>query len=359
MHALALNKFFQGGVALMLSTVLINALNYFFYILIARTLGPRDYGEIVTLFSYLALFGTPFAILSTLLIRRLGYAGAKKIEVIQQFEQFFWQQIRKYGIPILILLIGFTPFLPRITNLTPASSFVLVLALMLGLVSMPYFAFVQGLHLFGTYSLIAILSTLLKFSGAFIVFLGIGDITIIYSGFLLSLLCMFLATLHKTRTFHTSPEGYTYRFQKNIKSLLLQRSTLYAFISLLGLTALGNIDVLYVKKFMSAHEAGLYGAWGLFAKTILYFLGPINSVLFIFFSEKETKDQQRAVLNTILILLVLVTLGAYFVYTIFEKQLIQIVLTNRFEGLSGLLSQAALFGAGYSLVTIMNNFFFS
>lgn len=358
LRTLVLNKYIQGGTALMMSTVLINASNYFFYILVAKTLGPQGYGEIVTLFSYLALLGTPFAILSTLIIRRLGYAGSEKLEVIRQFEIWFWLQIKKYSIPLTIAVVLVTPFIPRLTNLTPLSSYVLIGALLIGLLSMPYYGFVQGLHYFGTYSLISILSALLKFSGAFIVFLGVGDIKMIYAGFLLSLLCMLVATVHKTRgAYKINKSKKSYSFQKNLTDLLVQRSTLYAFVSLLGITALGNVDILYVKKFMTPHDAGLYAAWGLFAKTILYFLGPVNSVLFIFFSEKETRDQQKRVLNTILVLLALVTLGAYAGYSLFERQLIHLVLSNRFEGLYGMLAQAALFGSGYSLVTIMNNYF--
>jgi O-antigen/teichoic acid export membrane protein len=357
-YSLINNKYIQGGTALMLSTVLINAVNYFFYILVAKTLGPQGYGEIVALFSYLALLGTPFAILSTLIIRRLGYAGEKRALVVQAFDKWFWERMKRLGIPILLVSLLVMPLIPKLTNLSDLSSWVLIAALLLGLLSMPYYGFVQGLHLFATYSLISVGSSVLKLSGAILVFIGIGDIRLVYGGFLMSLVFVFLSTVRMTRRqYHTTESKNPYEFQKNLRSILLQKNTLYAFISLVGITMIGNVDIFYVKKFMSAHDAGLYAAWGLFAKTILYFLGPINSMLLIFFSAKETKDTHRTVLNAVLLLLILVTSAAFFTYALFERQLIHLILSSKFDGLYGLLAQAALFGSAYSVVMIMNNYF--
>ncbi len=341
---------------LTISTVVVNVLNYFFHVLSARALGPDDYSEIVTLFSYLALFGIPFSTITPLLIRRLGYAGDSRIQVASAFESWFVSRIRHWWFLIPIAYSSVL-LLPTLTNLKISTSIVLIFVITAGLISSVYFALLQGLQLFKESSIIAVITSFIKLGGVLFVFFGIGGLSIIYLGLGLSIvlgICYALLTIRKLKTFskHTH-----YTFDKRAYMVLTDPSTIATTASLLGITLIGNADIAYIKRFFTDTDAGLYGAWSLFAKTILYVLSPISALSLVYFSAKETQHRQKIALIMTIGILFVSGVGAYIAYTLFSNDLIQVILSPKFISISPYLPKAALFGILYASVNILNNYF--
>ena len=112
-----------------------------------------------------------------------------------------------------------------------------------------------------------------------------------------------------------------------------------------------------VKKFFSPIDAGLYSAWSLFAKIIFFLIGPLISISFIFFSNKNNRHQQNKILIMSLIALFIVGFSCYIAYVFFPLIMVNIIFGNKFRDLAPLLGLASFFGIFYSFIYLFNNYF--
>ncbi|OGK15424.1 hypothetical protein A2690_05205 [Candidatus Roizmanbacteria bacterium RIFCSPHIGHO2_01_FULL_39_12b] len=356
MKKITSNIFVRGGVLLTVSSVVVNVSNYLFYVLTAKTIGPRGYGEIVTLFSYLTILSIPFSTIPSLLIRRLGYAGGVRLSVAKSFESWFLERLARWWfiIPLFFLV---TFIIPPITNLRLSTSIILIFAVVVGVVASVYFSLLQGLRLFKESSILSVLTAFLKLSGVILVFFGLGSLNTIYVGIGISISIGVLYSYMVIKSLKVTSEKTTYTFKKGALSLITNRATLLTSASLLGITLIGNADITIVKRVFSDTQAGMYGAWSLFAKTIFYVLGPVNTLALIYFSAQETQRNQKKVMALTLIVLLIIGIGALFAYSTFTNHMIGIVLSKNFLDIAPVIPSAAIFGILYAGVNIMNTYF--
>src|SRR3990167_10800062 len=93
-NKLLINRFFQGGMVLTSTNLILGFLNYLFNSLSGKLLGPAKYSEISALFSYLVIFGVPSAVIQTEIIRRLGQAGTDRLKLVKSWNEWYIKIIR-------------------------------------------------------------------------------------------------------------------------------------------------------------------------------------------------------------------------------------------------------------------------
>lgn len=350
------NKFVQGGAILTASHYAASFLNYLFNSLSAKALGPSGFSEIAALFAYVSILSIPTIVITTIIIRRLGQAGEHRNAVGKEFEQWFIKQSKRLIIfvPFLYLLVL---FLPSVTNLSSLSIVTLITLLILNLVSVIYISLLQGLHLFIQFSIATILIVGFKFIGALAAYAGFGALPIIYLFVLIGTASPLL--FGKWSLSQIKPASGNYSFKKKVRSIILQKNIIVTAISLISISIVGNLDIILAKKIFDGYNAGLYSAWSLFAKIILYFIGPINMISLIFFSAKENKRHRKKTMMIILGLFIIVGLSLYVGYVFFGEILINIIFNSDYASIQPLLGLAALFGFLYTYITLMNNYFLS
>ena len=118
-----------------------------------------------------------------------------------------------------------------------------------------------------------------------------------------------------------------------------------------------NIDIIYVKQMFSAEDAGIYSSWSLFAKIILYALGPLLGLSFIFFSNKKHEIYHQIFFIVSFIFLTILGLTGLFVYGSYSQQIIKLFFGPKFIPVMPYLEWAALFGIVYVMLLFMNNYF--
>lgn len=353
------NEFYQGGFVITIGSFIVNFLNYLFNFFAAKSLGPKGYGEITALISYLSIFSLPFAIISTIIIQKVSAAGINRKTYALSLECLFVSKTRR----ILLFcapLLFFIPFIPRLTNLSPLSSYILIPLIILSFLSSFYLAANQGLRLFLLTTIVAIGAATFKFTGSFLSYFGVDGITVIVIFLFLS---TFFSTILTYLIFHnkTSQTIHTIgkRIEKSIVSILLSRQFLIFALSVTGISLFGMIDIIFVKKFFSPEIAGIYSSWSLFSKIILYAVGPFISLSFIFFSSSETKMQQRNTLLISFVVLLFIGVASYFIYTNFASILITVFFGHRFDSVAQYLNLASIFGSVYTALIFINNYFLS
>src|SRR3989344_1859191 len=173
------NSFFQGGMMLTITNLIVGFLNYLFNSLSGKLLGPAKYSEISVLFAYLVILGVPASVIQAEIIRRLGNAGNKRIELIKSWQLWFFSFFDKWKYLIIFYVFFFILIIPSLTNLTLLYSLTLMVLLLMTFFSIFYISALLGLHLFFLYSLTLILSTIAKLLGPLLVYIGIdGSATI-------------------------------------------------------------------------------------------------------------------------------------------------------------------------------------
>ncbi len=349
------NEFIQGGFFLTASSMLVNLLNYFFYFIAGRMLGPGGYGEITALLSYSAIVSVPFTIVTTFLIQKISAAGNNQLNYAYATESYFWSRIKRYWYFWVIGLI-ITPLIPRLTNLSPVTAYFLVPLLFISLISSYYNAAFQGLRLFTVFAAIGALAALLKLAGAVSLIVVNNLLTILF--FLL--LSNLISTIISYRLLHNKKRGFgspAASINKRLINILTSRYFLMTLFSVLSITILNNLDIIFVKKFFNPVESGIYNSWSLFAKIILYIVGPLTSISFVFFSYSRYKQSQNRILNVSLAVLAFIAVASYLGYVFFAKTFIGLLFGDKFLAVSPYLGQASIFGTFYTAITFINGYF--
>ena len=351
------NKFIKGGVIFTIANIIVSFLNYLFNSLSAKALGPSGYGEIATLFAYLTIVSVPIGIVSTLIVQKLGNAGAGRAIYALSFDVWMRTRMRTWWFLFLLPILAI-PLIPRLTNLSLVSAIGLSSIISISMITGVYLALIQGLQLFISSSVVSVIQTVIKLVGAVLVFWHYGDLsTIIFFLIVSSALAYLLAryrldTLkHAFRTFKKIP------FDDRIMHLICKKQTIIAVCSLIGITLVSNADIIFVKKFFSSYDAGLYGIWSLFAKIIMYATGPLISLLFIFFADSQQKRMHGKLLAFITGIFLLGIIFSFIVYQQYGTVLLGLIASSTYSPILRYLPLSALFGGLYSLATIYNNYF--
>lgn len=349
------NEFSRGGIVLTGASFFSNFVNYLFNTIAGRALGPAGYGELTTFFSYNYITSVPLLVLTTLIIQKISASGENRFSYTHALEQFFYVKLRRWWF-LFIALIFFIPLIPTLTNLSLISSYSLLPFFVLSFIVAFYNASLQGLRFFTIFALISFMTVLIKLVGALLVLAGVDGLTTIIGA-------LFVGTIFNLVAGHIIIARATKKhavihheaIQKNIRRIIFDRQFAIMTVSLLAITLLNNGDIVFVKKFFSPFETGIYASWSLFAKIILYVITPFISVSFVYFSTSE-KSQTKPFLIAFACI-VFFAIASFFGYTLFGPILISLLFGSQFDSLAPFMGKAALFGSFYTAIFYFNNYF--
>ncbi len=350
------NEFYRGGAVLTVSSFAVNFLNYIFNVFVGRSVGPTGFGEIATLLSYTAIVSLPLSIISTIVVQKISAAEEDRYNITKSFENFFWIKIRRWWFLLAISLI-FIPFVHRLTNLNEFSSYLLVPLMLLGVFSSFYQAAVQGLRLFTAISIIGVVATILKMLGPIVGIFFPYTLQIIILFLLVSLLFSYIAQKIIVQKEISSHRIKVIVIEKRIITLLTKRQFWITTLSVFAVTLFTNVDFVFVKKFLTGYEVGIYSAWMLLAKIVLYVVGPITSLSFIYFSSANNRAQQNKTLVISLFCLILLGIIMVTSYNLFGNFIITMLLGSKFLTVVPFLGLAGIFGTLYTAILLFNNYF--
>lgn len=351
------NSFIRGGMLFTVSSFVINIVNYFFNLLAARSLGPQGYGEITTLFSYVSITAVPSIVLSMFVIQKISSSGKQKYIFASSLVQLFWQKIKKWWFMFIFILI-LAPFIPKLANLSSISGLLLLPLIVFSFIATFYAAVMQGLQLFFLLSLITLFGVTLKLFGAILTTFGVDGVGTILFFILLSALIPIMVNVRVLKSYFQRKISISLpQTEKRIISLLYNPQFILILVSTLAITMLNNIDIIFVKKFLSSENAGIYSSWSLLAKIIFYALGPLIAISFIFFSSSETKKHQDTTLVVSLCILLFIGIGSFIFYKVFATFIVSLFFGARFQAVVPYLNQASIFGALYSAIQYINSYF--
>lgn len=352
------NSFFQGSVLFTASSLVVNALNYLFSLLVAKKLGPSGFGEVSSLFSFIAMFSVPMTVMSMVLIQKIGHQKKNQLAYAASLEQWFRKKLARWWY-VFVFAVALFPLIQYVTKLTTISSIAVVPLIMIGTVGTFYSSLLQGLHLLGWVSLVSIVVVLIKVTGVLMPIGGEAALMSIVGALAVSSSTMVLLPRLLLRTKLTQARAGTFLHTKRLSHVLQNRQVIITLCSLVSITIISNFDIVMAKRIMTPSQAGMYSAWVLFAKIVLYGLGPVLTMSYIFFSSKKNESYHDRLLLISLLGLTVVGGVVYGIYTYAGHVLVSLLFSSTFTPVVPFLGQASLFGTLYAGTTFLNNYFLS
>lgn len=314
---------FSGSMVMIVGLNLANFIQYLFHLILGRLLGPSDYSEFVSLFSLAALLGMiPFS-LGLVVVKFISQE--KERSKIKSFAS--WVEKKAFllglivGVPLLFLSPAISSFLKLPDKLLPT---LLAPMFLISVVTFFNRSTLQGLLKFKELVGNLIGEALVKLVLAVIlVLLGFR----VWGAMIGSLIAGVFALLLIRRMLR----GYLGNVGQapNLKKLFFY--FVPVLLMTISFTSFYSMDLVLVKHYFPAFEAGIYSSLSALGKIVLFGVAPISSVMFPLVSQRHSRGEGFR--KIFLYSLGLTFLGVFVILTIYKA----------FPG----LAISILFGKGY------------
>ncbi|GMR04830.1 MAG: oligosaccharide flippase family protein [Thermodesulfobacteriota bacterium] len=332
----------KSGTILLAGTMIGNISNYLFQFYMGKSLSIEDYGAMNAVFSMLVIVAVPSTTIMLVVARYVSRFRTNGE----------WDKISALARSSLIKMamlggVFFLPFLifrGPIAGYLRISSTVPVVIVGIGVFSAfiitVNFGVLQGLQKFYSFGAGMGMTGLLKLGfGVALVITGFG-----LNGATASLTMASLAVFAVT----TVPIAAFYR--KGAIGALVERHTreivgysVPVLLSTVAFSALTNLDIILVKHYFPAMDAGLYAGMAILGRTILYLPAAFVLALFpIVSGSKESDESTFRILDKALFYTVTISIAGVLLFAVFPDEIIRLSFGGRFLAVAPLLKYYAL-----------------
>ncbi len=350
------NYLVKSSGILFLGMMTVNVCNYLFHLMMGRMLGPVDYGVLAALISIFCIIQVFSGTVKTVTVKFVSsFAAQEQFDKIRSFMIKLSENLFIASLILFLLFIIFSSRVAQFLNIPIISPIILLSTFLLMVFVLPLNrGILQGLQEFKKLALNLTIEPAVKlFLGVFLVFLGFrvnGAVFAIFVG-------MFLAYL-----FSLYPLKFLFKYKKSSKIDYkeIKSYSFPVFISLLCLTLMYSIDVVLIKHFFDAYQAGLYAALSTLGKIIFFAFGAVAAAMFPIVSDlHERKQEHSHVLRNSLAIVFIGSAVALFFYFLFPKLIIGLLFGAAYLEISPYLGFFGVFTFLFSLASVFTYYFLS
>lgn len=344
------HSLFKNSVIVLIGAMAANVLSYAYHLVMGRVLGPSGYGELSALLSLLYIFTVPLLVAQTVLVKFVS--GFKAHGDVGQAKSLFLKTTKLFvvasiiGFPIVLI---FGPWITSFLHLSSPILFVLLYVLLVvSLLSVATGSMISGYQKFVWVSVMGALAILMKLLAS-IPLVGWGVPGMMLAAVIASVLVygLYFIPIRFLLSVKAKPTRLSRRdaFGFAVPTLLIQ----------LGITSLYSTDIILVRHFFNAHDAGLYAALAILGKIIFYASSAVAMVLFPVLSERFAKgDSTKKLVFGSVGAVSMVSLGLTLVYFLFPDQIVRLLFGNAYAGAGALLGMFGIFIALFSIGNIVS-----
>lgn len=347
------NQFVTGSFIMLIGSNFYNLGQFIYHFLAGRFLGKALYGDLASLISIMTYFGIIQLALGLTIVKFISSQKNKKklVNYVKWFH--FWGIILGVFLALIILLLS--PFLSKFLNLQEARS-VYLLPAVIFFFSIVYVhrSILQGLLKFERLVLslmvessTKIVLTLIFIMLGFAVFGTIGAI-------LISVLLAFLITKNSL-AFYLKGKGGE---KPQIKPLI--KYSLPVFLQGIALNSMYSTDLVLVKHFFTAQEAGIYSSLSVLGRIVFFASSPIIQVMFPYISSRFARGEPfHKIFYYSFFLTIFASSFILLIFIFYPKLVISILFGSQFTEGSPMLFLFGLFMALLGLNTLLIQYFLS
>ncbi|EKD95929.1 MAG: capsular polysaccharide biosynthesis protein [uncultured bacterium] len=341
---------FSGSTIMVVGSNSVSAINYLYHLAMGRMLGPAGYGELASLISLIGLLGIIPASVSLMIVKHV--ASAKNKHEINSLVGWFKAKIFRASLLFFIAVLIVSPFIASFLNLSGVSYLILIaISFLFSLQAGLNRSILQGLLKFKemVVSILVENSAKLIFS-IFLVYLGFQ-----VGGVMMALVISTLLGLYITNLYLKYDSSGRINSSPDVKSMLA--FTIPVGIQTIAATSLYSSDLILVKHFFPAHEAGIYAALSTLGKIIFFGTGPIGAVMFPLVSQRNAlgKPHKKIFLYS-LFATFLLSLGVLTIYFWVPGVAIKLLYGSAYLEASNLLVWFGVFITLFSFSSLLINY---
>jgi O-antigen/teichoic acid export membrane protein len=336
-------------------SMLVAVINYLYHPVMGRLLSPADFGEVQVFLSLILQTGVIFGTFS---IVAINITANVENETERNTLLYALQRICFAIITSLsVLMVVFMKDLNKFFNLdSDYLLYILILSLPFSLLYTFRNAFVQGKSNFTQVSTGQIVgaSSKLLISGA-LVLLGLG----VFGAVLGIVISTAVALLYLIWLTHSN---FPFWQSKTLNVIFLHKSIkpeiifgMLVFASSMLVTLLYTSDVLIVKRFFSAEEAGLYSGISAIGKIVFFVIAPVSAILVSSIKIKQTFIENWYALKKALLITGVIGSATLFTFYFFSALITKTMLGGAYSTFAHYLPTVGLvmFLAGLMNVLIL------
>jgi O-antigen/teichoic acid export membrane protein len=351
------SQLFAGSAILFVGSMVANFGNYLYHLLTGRMLGPVNYGLLASLISLTYWFAIPMSALSLVVTKYISaLKGRGELGAAAYFYSWLNKKLIGFILVAFFLMIAASSRLASFIHIESSSLIWLVFVYSLvGVYLTVNSATLQGLLRFNLMAALSLIQVFLKLGLAvFLIFLGWEVLGAVLS-FLIGVIgaCL-LAAFFVLRLLPKKKKA------KKIDVRELIKYAVPVLFSTMAFTSLYTTDIVLVRHFLPAQEAGFYAALALLGKIIFFASGPIIMVMFPMVSERHANGRGYSNLFKLSFGLVfLICLGISGIYFLFPKLMVRMLYGSQYLPAAPYLFLFAIFLSFYSLAFLLVNFHLS
>jgi O-antigen/teichoic acid export membrane protein len=347
------DKFIRGSALLFAAMMVGNVFGYFFQLAMGRMLTVEAYGEMNALMSLMILFGLPFSTLLNFFARQTAiYFSTDKLTKIKGLHRF--GTIRTYVImgPIICLLGLFSPLIADYLEVPFDMVLAILLCVFITAMITLNTGIIQGMQYFRSLSVISAGTSILKFAfSVMFVWFGWG-VRGALGGLLATGLVVWIGSQRLIQS--SLPETN--------KNFILSFNGVYKYVGGLFLAnsffaVMTQADVILIKHYFSAQNAGLYASAAIVGKAVMYLPGAIVMALFpMVATSHEAGQSSWKILSKALIITIALSGSGAIVLFAFPEYVMGVLFGERYLSAAPIV---ALFGFAMlpmALVLLTMNF---
>jgi O-antigen/teichoic acid export membrane protein len=346
MTSSANKQLLKDGTLLFVSTLIVNAGNYFINLVFGRWLGPEEFSEVsllVTLILMLSFLALGFQLTAARFVAEFAFENNQ--DVITAFVKWLRKLSLVTGI-ILGILLGGLSFLWRdFFNINSIYPFMILAA------GIPFYLVMSAnrgiLQGKARYRMLAVTYQVEMWS-RLILSIGLVMIGFKVNGVALGLALSLIITLFISNSHGESSHAHSY-FPKGTALRFLFMVLIYECSQIL----INNSDTLLVKHYFKPVDAGLYAALALIGRIVYFGTWTVVTLLFptVIRLEKEGKDHSAYFWSGLAIVIVMASMTVAGCY-LFPSLIVETLFGNEYVMISPLLWQYALATALFACANV-------
>jgi len=347
-----LHPLFSGSMVMIVGSNFANFVAYIYHLVVGRLLGPSAYGELSTVISLLGLIFAAFTFFGLVIVKFVSSAEKNDYATILSW---FVKKAAKFGVVMSLAMFLLSPVLSKFLHINILIFIILSAVFYFGVLGFVYRSFMQGILSFrevviannldvGSRLILGLIFIYLGWSVAGAVF---GIVLAIFISYLY--LRRYVLKYHKEKV----PKEF-----KEVQKVF--RYTIPIVVASFATNSLFATDVILVKHYFSAHDAGIYASLSTLGKLIFYGAGPVGAVMFPMVSRRYS---QKKTYTKIFFLALLLTSGISLfviaIYKFFPILSIKILYGNSFTEGARYLFWFGVFMTVFTIASLVINLFLS
>lgn len=347
------NPLFSGSAIMVFGSNIANFFAYLYHFVVGRLLSPSEYGEVGAILSLLGLLSIFISFLGLVIVRFVSSAREKELSSVLKW---FYKIGFRVGLGISIAVFLLTPLIAYFLHIDVLTIFLIGPIFLVTTLSLIYKSFLHGRLRFGVLIIVLNSEMILRliFAALFIL-LGFSVFGTVVGYFIASLVGLFLLIFYAKRL-KLKDSKYFFNKHKEVFSYAIP-----IFVSSFFSYALISLDVIIVKHYFPAYEAGVYTVLSTLGRIIFFAVSPISSVMFpIIAKRRAEKLEYKQIFRLSLFMSSSIVAGALLFYALLPGLVVGILYgPGRYLEAYPLLVLEGIFIGFYTLASQVISYYLS